>query len=237
MKPPIDSWILITGATKGIGLAITRRLAAAGWNLILIARSESRLSELSHQIHVTGGKVQWFKADLTCAHDLNQLGDWIKSKQMKLKAAVLNAGIAKTGRALEMPLNDWRQLMETNLLAPVALLQVLKEFFTDYGQIIFINSVAGKTVFPEWGAYAASKFALRALAETLRLELAPQKIRVTSVFPASVNTPLHDRLELNWDRQNMLQPDDVARGVEWALNAPQQVNLNEISLENVNGLF
>ncbi len=236
-KRPINPWTIITGATSGIGLAIAQKLSVAGRKLIIMARNESRLSRLSHAIHRAGGTVEWFKADLTCTHDLNQFGDWLKSKQMQIEAVVLSAGIAKVGNALSMPLADWRQILETNLLAPVALLQTVNEFLQPHARIIFINSVAGKITFPQWGAYAASKFALRALAQTLRQELALKKIHVTSIFPSSVNTPLHDSLNLNWDRQKMLQPEDVARSVEWLLNTPNHININELDVENLEGLF
>ncbi len=234
---PSKPWTIITGASRGIGKAIACRLAERGFNLILIARNESLLSKLSAQIHQAGGEAVWFRADLTNENDLNLLSDWFRSKGLRVNNVILNAGLALIGKVLEMPIQDWRQIFETNVLAPVVLLQRVKEHLQEKGHIIFINSVAGKTVFPDWGAYSASKFALKAVAQTLRQELAEKKIHVTSIFPSSVNTSLHDHLALQWDRTKMLKAEDVARTVEWLLTNPEHVNIDELSMENINGLF
>ncbi len=237
LKPLSDSWVILTGASRGIGLATSQLLANAGWNLLLLARDESRLSQLSQQLHKQGKQVLWFRADLTSPQELNQMAEWIKEKRLPIAAVILNAGIARTGKILEMPLNDWRQIFEVNLFGQVALLQSVIQYLIPHGQIIFVNSIAGKTTFPNWGAYAASKFALRAVAQTLRAELSEQKIRVTSIFPSSVATTLHDHLKLNWDKTKMLKPDHVARCIQFVLEAPKEVNFDELVLENMEGLF
>jgi len=234
---PSNSWTIITGASRGIGKAIACRLAERGFNLILIARNESLLSELSAQIHRAGGEVVWFRADLTNENDLNILGEWLGQKGLSVNNVILNAGLAMVGKVLEMPIQDWRLIFDTNVLAPVALLQKVKEHLQEKGYIVFINSVAGKMVFSDWGAYSASKFALKAVAQTLRQELADKKIHVTSVFPSSVSTSLHDRLGLRWDKAKMLKAEDVARAVEWLLSNPEHININELSMENIDGLF
>ncbi len=230
-------WTIVTGASRGIGKAVALRLAASNFNLILIARNDSLLSELSAQIHRAGGSALWFKADLTNENDLNLFGDWLRTKNLQVKHIVLNAGLALIGKVLEMPIQDWRAIFETNVLAPVALLQTVKENLQNNGHLIFINSVAGKVTFPDWGAYSASKFALKAITSTLRQELADKKIHVTSVFPSSVATSLHDQLGLQWDKSRMLKTEDLARAVEWLLQNPEHVNINELSMENIHGLF
>ena len=101
----------------------------------------------------------------------------------------------------------------------------------------FINSAAGLQTYPEWGAYCASKFALRALADTLREEVKAKQIRVTSLYPASTDTEIHNDLPYNWNRKKMLTVENVAQAVIYCIEQPDNVSLKSIELENLNGTF
>jgi len=230
-------WALVTGASRGIGAAIARILSENSYNVLLLARNEALLREVSREIIVKGGHARWLGVDLTSEADLKKLREWARNSEIRFSLLVLNAGIAKVGKVLEMSMEDWRKVLEVNLLSPVALIKNLESFITSPGQLIFINSAAGKTAFAEWGAYCASKFALRAVADTLRAELAEKNIRVTSVYPSSVNTPMHDELSLPWDRSKMLKPEDVAKAVLAATEFSDNVNVNDITVENISGKF
>jgi NAD(P)-dependent dehydrogenase (short-subunit alcohol dehydrogenase family) len=131
----------------------------------------------------------------------------------------------------------WREVLETNLTVPFLLSRQCIPLMAEHSRIIFINSIGGKLAFPEWSAYCAAKHGLRALADVLRQEVAEKSIRVTSVFPASVDTPLQAELPYNWDRSKMLKAEDVARVIVDIFRQPEQVVIREVDLENPAGVF
>ena len=233
----LSKWVLVTGAGKGIGKATARLLAQNGWGVVLVARQTSDLQQLTEQISAEGGSAHWISMDLTREENLSRLAASIKDWKIDLHALVLNARIARIGSIISMPLSQWRDIFEMNVLSQVAILQALFPLLKKPAHIVFMNSVAGKEAFAQWGAYAASKFALRAVADTLRAELAGQDIKVTSIFPSSTDTPLQDALGLDWDRAQMLRPESVAQAVWTALNAPKQALVKEIVVEHAKGLF
>jgi short-subunit dehydrogenase len=232
-----SKWALVTGASKGIGKATAQLLASKGLGVILVARREDALAQTARDIRDNGGQARWVAADLTRSEGVQTLRHFVQETNVPLKIVVFNAGMARIGKILQMPVETWRELFELNVFSQVAVAQALVPLLKTPAHLVFVNSVAGQTVFPDWGAYAASKFALRAVADTLRLELADRNIKVTSVFPSSTDTPLHDALGLDWDRSKMLKPEAVAKAVWAALNADDDVLLKEISIESAKGLF
>ncbi len=232
-----SKWALVTGASKGIGKATAQLLASKGLGVILVARREDALAQTARDIRDNGGQARWVAADLTRSEGVQTLRHFVQETNVPLKIVVFNAGMARIGKILQMPVEAWRELFELNVFSQVAVAQALVPLLKTPAHLVFVNSVAGQTVFPDWGAYAASKFALRAVADTLRLELADRNIKVTSVFPSSTDTPLHDALGLDWDRSKMLKPEAVAKAVWAALNADDDVLLKEISIESAKGLF
>ncbi|RLD14321.1 short chain dehydrogenase [candidate division KSB1 bacterium] len=232
-----SKWALVTGASKGIGKATAELLAENGWGVLLVARDARALEQNAQAIAENGGQARWVAADLTRAEEVQKLRHFVQETKVPLRIVVFNAGLARIGNIMEMPVETWRELFELNVFSQVAVTQALVPLLKTPAHLVFINSVAGQAVFPQWGAYAASKFALRALADTLRLELAEQNIKVTSIFPSSTDTPLHDSLGLDWDRSKMLKPQDVAKAVWAAVSADEGVLLKEISVESAKGLF
>jgi len=148
-----------------------------------------------------------------------------------------NAGTARVGKIEEMPASDWRRVIDVNLTAPFFLTQKVLPLMKSGSQFVFINSVAGRQSFPEWAAYSASKHGLKALADTLRLEVAEKGIRVTTLYPSSVDTLLHDDLPYDWERSKMLKPRDVANAVAYLLKQPDNITINELDIENCAGKF
>ncbi len=231
-----SKWALVTGASKGIGKATAELLAEKGIGVLLVARDARALEQNAQAIRENGGQARWVAADLIRAEDVQKLRHFVQ-ETAPLSIVVFNAGLARIGNIMEMPVETWRELFELNVFSQVAVAQALVPLLKTPAHLVFINSVAGQAVFPQWGAYAASKFALRAVADTLRLELADQNIKVTSIFPASTDTPLHDSLGLDWDRSKMLKPRDVAKAVWAAVSADEGVLIKEISVESAKGLF
>ncbi len=228
---------LITGASKGIGRAVAQSLAKEDLRLLITGRDEHDLQTLKAEIEEQKGSCEYVVADLSRDDAAEKLIHEIKANEKFIHLIVHSAGIAKVGKIAEIPLEDWRINLTVNLTAPFYLTQKCLPFMAHGSAIIFINSVAGKKDFPEWSAYCAAKAGLAAFAETLRQEVQEQGIKVISIFPASVDTPMQDKLPYNWDRSKMLTAEQVAEIVKIAYCQPDNVLLKSIELESITGIF
>jgi NADP-dependent 3-hydroxy acid dehydrogenase YdfG len=224
--------ILITGASRGIGKEICISLSALGHKIIAVARNKQLLQNLTDETGCSS-----ICADLKRSEEIDHIAASISKDNNKIDVLIHCAGIVRVGKIDNMSLETWQEVIAVNLTAPFYLSQVLLSHISQTGQIIFINSAAGLQTYPEWGAYCASKFGLRALADTLREEVKEKKIRVTSLYPASTDTEIHDNLPYNWDRKKMLTVENVAGAVVYCIEQPDNVSIKTIELENFNGTF
>ncbi len=234
---PDKNWAVVSGAGRGIGRAIALALAKEGIGVLLLARSENQLREVSELIQKDGGSAEILPMDLSRTLEIENAISFFSNYAGKIDLLVHNAGIARVGSFAEMNVEDWQVVQDVNVRAPFLLTQKLLPLMAKSSQIIFINSVAGKQSFAGWGAYCASKAALKSLADTLRAEVQSQGIRVTSIYPAAVDTPLQDTIPYDWDRTKMMRAEDVARAVIYCTRQPRNVNINEIDLANSAGTF
>jgi NAD(P)-dependent dehydrogenase (short-subunit alcohol dehydrogenase family) len=176
---------LVTGASRGIGKGIVEHLAARGWDVIAGVRSQhdaDAVTKLAPQ------RVSSVILDVTSADDIAALE---RSLPERLDAVVNNAGIAVGGVMETLSSDEWRKQLEINVIGALAVTRaVLPRLRKSQGRIVFISSVNGRLSMPLVGAYAASKFALEAAADALRMELNPWKIRVVVVEPAQTDTDM-----------------------------------------------
>jgi NADP-dependent 3-hydroxy acid dehydrogenase YdfG len=228
---------LITGASKGIGNKTALVLAESGLEIFITARNKVELKSLQEQINSIKGSCSYCAADLNHVNEVDNLIEKIKRKDKLISLMVHAAGVANVGTIKELTIEKWRNTIETNLTAAFFLTQKCIPLMERGSLIIFINSVAGKSIFPEWSAYSASKFGLKAFADTLREELKPEGIRVTTIFPSSVDTSLHDNLPYDWDRSKMLRAEDISNTILHCYKQPSFVCINELDLENFSGTF
>ncbi len=228
---------LITGASKGIGRSTAKVFAAAGLTVHAIGRNLEDLDSLQNEITREKGNCFFQSIDLMNDIQIEQITAQIKSTGSKIRVLVHNAGIAKVGKVKDMKTVDWRETIETNLNVPFILTHNLIPFLAKNAHIFFLNSIAGRQTFPEWSAYCASKWGLKALADSLRQELVGTNIKVTSVYPASVDTPMQDSLPYEWDRKKMLKDVDVAHAILTCFKQGDQVQIKELDLENLSGTF
>ncbi len=228
---------VVTGASKGIGAAIAKELAEAGYYVLLLARSAEGLAQVADYLQAEGLHASGVQVDLTKPEQIDQAVKAVENLGKEVSVLVHNAGIVKVGKTADMKLSDWQDVINLNLTAPFYLTQKLLPKMNEGSQIIMINSIGGKQAFAEWGAYSASKFGLRGFAEALRAEVEESGIRVTSIYPAAVDTPIHDGLPYNWDRDKMMKADDVARAVLYCLKQGPKVRINDIEIENIAGRF
>lgn len=228
---------LVTGASKGIGRSVAKKLAEAGLPVFATARNISELQSLQKEIEDRSGTCVFYPAELTNETQLDLLVKEILKSDTKISLLVHSAGIAKVESVGKMAVSEWQKTMDINLTAPFMLTRKSIPLFGEGSHIFFVNSVAGYKTFSEWSAYCASKWGLRALADTLRQELAPRGIKITSIYPSSVDTQMQDQIPYDWDRSNMLKPDDVAEALVNCYQQPAHVQIKEIYLENLAGTF
>jgi NAD(P)-dependent dehydrogenase (short-subunit alcohol dehydrogenase family) len=171
---------LVTGASSGIGEACAARLARAGWRVLAGVRRPGEAPAGTEEVQL----------DVTDAAQIQAAAEGVE----ELDALVNNAGIAIAMPLEFVPLDELRHQLEVNLVGQVAVTQAfLPALRRGRGRIIFVGSIAGKSALPFLGPYAASKHALEAVADSLRLELRPWGIRVSIVEPGSIKTPIWQR--------------------------------------------
>lgn len=219
---------VLTGAGSGIGLAVARRLAARGDRLILIARDRPRATELEALLPGSRSVV----ADLS---DPAQIAGAVAELPDRIDAVIHAAGIVDLGDVADAPLASWTDQLTVNLVAPAELTRVLlPRLRATRGQVLFINSGAGLTAHAGWGAYAASKHGLKALADALRGEEAPHGVRVTTVYPGRTATPMqarvHEQEGRAYDPAAFIDPESVADAVLTALTLPRDAVISDLTV-------
>jgi NAD(P)-dependent dehydrogenase (short-subunit alcohol dehydrogenase family) len=226
----VERVVLVSGTSTGIGRACAEHLRARGWRVLAGVRSAGDAPEGCEEVLL----------DVT---DAAQVAAAAERVGERLDGLVANAGVALSGPLEFVALDDLRQQLDVNVVGQVALLQaLLPALRAAHGRIVLMGSVSGRLALPFLGPYAASKFALEALADSLRGEVAPFGIRVALVQPGSIATPMWRKgaeratrlspgaLELYgariaalraWAERNgaVTPPEDVARVVEHALTA------------------
>lgn len=230
---------LVTGASRGIGAAVSRSLAAAGARVVVTARSGAALEALAAEL---GGGARAVPADLTRADDVERLTSVLIEGGDGAAPEILvnNAGIFALAPLERMPVTTFVASLETNLVAPFRVLRAVLPAMRARGRghIVTIGSVADRVAFPENGAYSPAKHGLRALHEVLRAELRGSGIRATLVSPGPVDTPIWDPVldggavhgRALPTRDVMLAPESVAAAVLYALTQPPAVNVDELRL-------
>lgn len=178
--------VLITGAARGIGRTAALRLATIGWDVHAGVRTEVDGAGLAAA--APPGRISPVLLDVTDGAQLAALDDALGEH---LDAVVNNAGVALSAPVEAVGLDDLRRQLEVNVVGPVAVTQaVLPRLRASRGRVIFVSSVSGRVSSPLLGPYAASKYALEALADSLRIELRPWDVKVSLIEPGSVDTDI-----------------------------------------------
>lgn len=208
--------ILITGATRGIGLAIARRFAAAGYALALNARTAPELERVGKALEREGAAgLLLLPADLSTPEGVRWVAEEALRRWPPPEVLVNNAGRFAAGSILEAPDGQLEDLMRLNLYAPYRLTRALAPAMLRAGQghLVNICSIAGSEVFPDRGAYAMTKHALLALSRTLQLELQDSGLRITTILPGPTDTSSWAEAELP---PGALMPPEAVADAVWA---------------------
>lgn len=219
---------LITGASRGIGAAAARAFAQAGYQLLLLARSQSDLEQLAQELRSERCRVETIAVDLSDPQAIAPALENLLSRGLVPTVLINNAGAAYTGALAEMPLEQWQWLLQLNLTSVVQTCQaVLPALRQTQGLIINVSSHAARNAFPEWGAYCTTKAALASFSRCLAEEERQHGIRVSTLTLGAVNTPLWDSetVHSSFDRRAMLTPERVA---ETLLSLAQQPSSNVV---------
>ena len=230
---------IITGASSGIGYATSLTLSKAGIRVAVGARRTERLQELEKQIIKNNGEILVQKTDVTRKSDCDSLVNTIVEKWGKVDILINNAGLMPLSYFKNGKVEEWEQMIDVNIKGVLYCTSAVVPYMLEKksGHIINISSVAGRIVFAGGSVYCATKHAIAALSEGLRMELSPTyNIRVTCIEPGAVETEL---LESITDEsmtgfiqatKNMetLRSEDIANAILYAVRAPGHVNVNEI---------
>jgi NAD(P)-dependent dehydrogenase (short-subunit alcohol dehydrogenase family) len=200
---------LVTGASSGIGEAAARALAERGAAVTLAARSEERLGFIVREISAAGGQALALKTDVTDKDSVRDTVERTVEQFGTLDVLVNNAGLGLSGRVAELRPEDLRYVFEVNMLGPLNCLQAALPHMRRGGRIINVSSVVGKRAIPKVGGYCATKFALNALSDSLRVEVADRGITVTSVYPGTTRTAFRENSRRTKDEKRGWRPGGV----------------------------
>ncbi len=222
---------LVTGATRGIGLAIARALAVESCNLIVIGRDENSLAKLGRELSRKKIRVLAHPCDVRDPHSVDALFRAIRGEFSRLDILINNAGIAHPNLPVdEIPYPVWKDVLATNLdgtfLVTQAALAIMKRGAT----IVNNLSIAANRVFAGSAAYNASKHAALGLTNTLREELRPRGIRVISLLPGATDTDIWKTLWPQAPRRKMMSTETVARAVVDAILLPPSATVETLEI-------
>jgi NADP-dependent 3-hydroxy acid dehydrogenase YdfG len=221
---------VITGAGSGIGTAVAERLAGRGDELWLWARDAGRAGQLRER----------FPGARTLVGDLDEPErlSWALGHQSppdRIDSLLHIAGVVELGGVGELTPKIWQATLAANLVAPAELTRLLlPQLRAARGHVVFVNSGAGLHANPRWGAYAASKHGLRALADALRGEETRNGVRVTTVYPGRTATPMQEKVHRQEGREyapeRWMTAESVAATVLTALDLPRSAEITDLTV-------
>jgi 3-oxoacyl-[acyl-carrier protein] reductase len=224
---------LITGASRGIGRAISQKLAAKDVELLLHGRDSLALAETCDSIKANCERVTMLMHDLAKPSGvcdlISQVGD------APIDLLVNNAGIAIVKPFAEVTQVEWDQTLGVNVTAPFMLTQHFAPRMPPGSSIVNILSVAAKTGFANWSAYCMSKFALEGFSQSVREELRNHQIRMINVYPAATDTEIWNKVSGDWPRDKMMGASQIADAVAFALAQPPNTLIENITLGSLTG--
>ncbi|QOL14850.1 SDR family oxidoreductase [Dickeya dianthicola] len=231
--------IVITGASSGIGEAAARLLSSEGAWLVLGARRLDKLEEISQDLINSGGKVEVFKTDVSQRQDVDALVNKAMTIFGRVDVLINNAGVMPNSRLDQLRVEDWEYAIDINLKGTLygiaAVLPIMKK--QNSGHIINISSLSGHRVRPSSAVYSATKFAVRAISEGVRMEMTPWNIRCTVISPGPVDTELPASVtdeatagQVRKAHEIAISPVALAETIMFAISQPDSVDINEILL-------
>ena len=230
--------VIITGASSGLGEAAAKHLSEQGATIVLGARRADRIEQLAKEINDKEGKALAVAVDVTQREQVKKLADAAVEQFGRVDVILNNAGIMPLSTMDNLHVEEWDKMIDVNIKGVLNGIAAVLPYMMEQksGQIINTSSVAGHKVFNGSAVYSATKYAVRALTEGLRMEVKPYNIRTTIVCPGAVKTELLEHItdadvqQANKDYVGAvgISPDSFARVVAFAISQPEDVDINEI---------
>lgn len=228
--------VVITGASSGIGAATAKAFAGLGHPLLLLARRVEKLETLNLPETICA------KADVTDITSMQAAIEQAEAKYGPADLMINNAGVMLLGAIENQDPAEWKTMLDTNVLGVLNGVHVVLSSMIARrtGTIVNVSSIAGRKTFPAHAAYCATKFAVHALTENIREEVAGHNVRMTTIAPGAVETELlshttSDEIKQNYEEWKktmggVLAADDIAKAIVYAYQQPQNVCVREIVL-------
>ena len=230
---------VVTGASRGIGYAIARALAAEGADVVITARDIATLTNSAAQLRkelATGGNIVAVVCDVRAPRSVGALFAMVKRRFGRVDILVNNAGVSQPATPLEQTsLEMWRDNIDTNLTGVFLCTRAALPLMQAGATIINNLSAAAKQLFPNYYAYTAAKTGALGFTASLRAELMPRGIRVTALMPGATDTDIWQQIMPDAPRHHMIDVESVAQAVLYAVLLPPNVNPSEISLDPAGG--
>ena len=228
--------VLITGASSGIGRALVPMFLRTGAAVIAVARGEERLRTLRDETEALPGRLVAIAVDVSDEARMTGALDAAARTVGTPDIVIANAGFGILKPMTEMRSEEFDAVMATNVRGVWLTLRhtVPAMIANGGGDVVIVSSLAGKNGFAGGTAYAASKFAVRGLAQSLMLEVRDRNVRVASVFPGSTDTRFFDDTPMSPNREKILAAEDVAQAILNLLRAPRRALLSEIDIRPAN---
>ncbi|YCH29754.1 SDR family oxidoreductase [Erwinia sp. PK3-005] len=229
--------VVITGASSGIGEATARLLSAAGAYVVLGARRLDKLTALADEITAAGGKAEVVQTDVSNRQDVEALVGKAVEVFGRIDVLINNAGIMPNSRLDQLQVDDWERAIDINLKGTLYGIAAALPFMKQQksGHVINVSSTSGHRVRPTSAVYSATKFAVRAISEGLRMEMTPYNIRSTIISPGPVDTDLPSSVtdpavaeQVRKIHEIAISVETLAETIAFAINQPETVDINEI---------
>lgn len=228
--------VVITGASSGIGEAAARLLAEQGASVVLGARRTEKLEALATEIRSKGGAAEYRALDVTSKEQMDEFISFAQSKFGRVDVLVNNAGVMPLSLLEALKIDEWNRMIDVNIRGVLhgiaAGLPVMKE--QGFGQFINIASIGAYSVTPTAAVYCATKYAVRAITDGLRMEVGGD-IRVTLISPGVTESELADSISDEESREFMkeyrriaIPASAIARSIQYAIEQPDEVDVSEI---------
>ncbi len=228
---------IITGASTGIGRSLAVKLSNQ-YLVYLISRNKDNLNETKKLINAQNNECKIIISDISKTESINDIYSQIEHKE-KIELLINNAGIGVFKNITDTTIKDWDDTLNTNLRGSFLMTKMVIDDLKSKknGKIVFISSVAGLQPYKNSTAYVASKYGVRGLASALREELREYGIKVITIFPGAVNTPIWDDKNMEELREDMMRTDDLTKTICHAINAPNNCVTEEITIRRTSGDF